>query len=39
LAELQRLHYVSRNSPDSAMREAARRDLDKKLELSMPTQT
>jgi hypothetical protein len=39
MAELQRLHYVSRESPDPAMREAARRDLDKKLALSMITQT
>ncbi|HZY85921.1 MAG TPA: zinc ribbon domain-containing protein, partial [Gemmataceae bacterium] len=40
LAELQRLHYQSRNSPDPAMREASRRDLETKLGLdSMNTQT
>jgi hypothetical protein len=38
MAELQRLHYVSRNSPDPGMREAARRDLELKLGLdSIPT--
>ena len=39
MAELQRLHYVSRSSPDPGMREAARRDLETKLGLdSMNTQ-
>jgi hypothetical protein len=33
LAELQRLQYVSRTSPDPGMREAARRDLETKLGL------
>lgn len=40
MAELQRLHYVSRSSPDPGMREAARRDLETKLGLdSMTPQT
>lgn len=40
MAELQRLHYVSRSSPDPAMREAARRDLETKLGLdSVSTHT
>jgi hypothetical protein len=40
MAELQRLHFVSRNSPDPGMREAARRDLETKLGLdSMNMQT
>ena len=39
VAELQRLNYVAHNSPDPGMREAARRDLDQKLGLSMTPQT
>jgi hypothetical protein len=34
LAELQRLRWTSLNSPDPGLREAARRDLDKKLGLT-----
>jgi hypothetical protein len=37
LAELQRLQYVSRTSPDPGMREAARRDLENKLGLGSTT--
>jgi hypothetical protein len=36
LAELQRLRWTTLNSPDPAMREAARRDLDTKLGLDVP---
>ena len=39
MAELQRLHYVSRTSPDPGMREAARRDLETKLGLDSVTST